>query len=110
LVNPMMVSRVRQRYGLRPRYQRLRDRGLLTMAEAARALGLCSATVKVWRRAGLLRAHPYDDKPQYLFEPPGADVPRRYTWKGLSFRRLAKKWTRSTGPDGYRTSTWPKSC
>jgi len=84
LVTPMMVSRVRQRYGLRPRYQRLRDRGLLTMAEAAQALGLCSATVKVWRRAGLLRAHPYDDKPQYLFEPPGTDAPRRYKWKGLS--------------------------
>jgi DNA invertase Pin-like site-specific DNA recombinase len=84
LVNPMMVSRVRQRYGLRPRYQRLRDRGLLTMAEAARALGISPATAKVWRWAGLLRAHPYNDKPQYLFEPPAADAPRRYKWKGLS--------------------------
>jgi DNA invertase Pin-like site-specific DNA recombinase len=83
-VNPMMVSRVRQRYGLRPRYQRLRERGLLTMAEIARMFGICRATVKVWRRAGLLRAHPYDDKPQYLFEPPGAEAPMRYKWKGLS--------------------------
>ena len=80
----MMVSRVRQRYGLTPRYQRLRDRGLLTMAEVAQIFGICLATTKVWRRAGLLRAHAYDDKPQYLFEPPGADAPTRYTWKGLS--------------------------
>jgi hypothetical protein len=84
LVNPMMVSRVRQRYGLRPRYHRLRERGLLTTAEVAQTFGICRATVKVWRRAGLLRGHPYDDKPQYLFERPGADAPMRYKWKGLS--------------------------
>jgi DNA invertase Pin-like site-specific DNA recombinase len=83
-INPLMVGRVRQHYGLRPRYQRLRARGLLTMAEVARTFGICRATVKVWRRAGLLRGHPYDDKPQYLFEPPGADAPIRYKWKGLS--------------------------
>jgi DNA invertase Pin-like site-specific DNA recombinase len=87
-IDPMMVSRVRQRYRLTPRYQRLRDRGLLTMAEVAQIFGICLATAKVWRRAGLLRAHAYDDKPQYLFEPPGADAPTRYTWKGLS------AWTR----------------
>jgi DNA invertase Pin-like site-specific DNA recombinase len=83
-ITPMMVSRVRQRYGLRPRYQRLRERGLLTMTEIARMFGICRATVKVWRRAGLLHGHPYDDKPQCLFEPPGADAPIRYKWKGLS--------------------------
>jgi hypothetical protein len=38
----------------------------------------------VWRRAGLLRARAADDKPHYLFEPSGADAPRRYKWKGLS--------------------------
>jgi DNA invertase Pin-like site-specific DNA recombinase len=83
-INPMMVSRVRQRYALRPRYQRLRARGLLTMAEVVRTFGICRATVKIWRRAGLLRGHPYDDKPQYLFELPGTHAPIRYKWKGLS--------------------------
>jgi hypothetical protein len=83
-IDPLMVGRVRQHYGLAPRYERLRDRGLLTMAEVARTFGICSATAKVWRRAGLLRAHAYNDKPQYLFERPGADAPMRYRWKGLS--------------------------
>jgi hypothetical protein len=83
-INPMMVSRVRQRYGLTPRYQRLRKRGLLTLAEVARTFGICRATAKVWRRAGLLRGHAYNDKPQYLFEHPGADAPTRYKWKGIS--------------------------
>jgi DNA invertase Pin-like site-specific DNA recombinase len=83
-VNPMMVSRVRQHYGLRSRYRRLRDRGLLTLPEAARMLGISPATAKVWRCAGLLRSHLADDRPHYLVEPPGLDAPIRYKWKGLS--------------------------
>ena len=83
-VNPMMVARVRAHYHLTPRYARLRERGLLTLAEVAQALGISTATVKHWRRAGLLRAHAYNDKHQYLYEPPGSDAPARYAWKGLS--------------------------
>jgi hypothetical protein len=82
-VNAMMVARVRDHYHLKPRYERLRERGLLTLAEVARALTISTATAKHWRRAGLLRAHAYNDKPQYLFEPPGADAPARYAWKGI---------------------------
>ena len=83
-VNPMMVARVRTHYHLTPRYTRLRERGLLTLADVAQALGISTATVKHWRRAGLLRAHAYNDKHQYLYEPPGPDAPARYAWKGLS--------------------------
>ena len=82
-VDIMMVARVRDHYHLRGRYERLRDRGLLTLAEVAKALQICTATAKHWRRAGLLRAHAYNDRDQYLYEPPGADAPARYTWKGL---------------------------
>jgi hypothetical protein len=103
-INPMMVSRVRQHYGLTPRYLRLRDRGLLTTAEVARTFGICLATAKVWRRAGLLRAHAYDDKPQYLFEPPGVDAPTRYKWKGLSaWKRERKSAPQSTSEVQYAT-------
>jgi hypothetical protein len=83
-VNPMMVARVRDHYHLRSRYERLRERGLLTLAELASALQISTATAKHWRRAGLLRAHAYNDKPQYLFEPPGADAPTRYASKGIA--------------------------
>jgi hypothetical protein len=83
-VNPMMVARVRDHYQLRSRYERLRERGLLTLAELASALQISTATTKHWRRAGLLRAHAYNDKPQYLFEPPGADAPTRYASKGIA--------------------------
>jgi DNA invertase Pin-like site-specific DNA recombinase len=83
-VDIMMVARVRDHYHLKPRYERLRDRGLLTLDEVAQALGISTATAKQWRLAGLLRAHAYNDKPQCLYEPPGPDAPARYAWKGIT--------------------------
>jgi DNA invertase Pin-like site-specific DNA recombinase len=83
-VDFMMVARVREHYHLRSRYERLRERGLLTLDEVARALGIATATAKQWRLAGLLRAHAYNDKNQYLYERPGPDAPARYTRKGLT--------------------------
>jgi hypothetical protein len=79
-----MVARVRDHYHLKPRYERLRERGLLTLEEVARTLGVSTATAKQWRLAGLLRAHAYNDKNQYVYEPPGPVAPTRYGWKGLT--------------------------
>jgi DNA invertase Pin-like site-specific DNA recombinase len=77
----LMVQRLREEYGLESRYRRLRRRGLLTLAEVARKLRVKTCTIKEWRRAGLLRAHAYNDKNQYLYEEPGADAPKKYKWK-----------------------------
>lgn len=86
-INPLMVWRVRCHYGLKSRYQRLRERGMLTLGEIATRLRVSTDTIKNWNRAGLLRAHPYSDKNECLYEPPGADAPVRYKWKGLSQKR-----------------------
>jgi DNA invertase Pin-like site-specific DNA recombinase len=90
---PMTVYRIRREYQLRSRYDRLRAAGMLDMEEMATRLAVTPDTIKVWRRAGLLRGHAYNDKGQHLYEPPGADAPVRKTWKGISakhrLRRLA---------------------
>jgi hypothetical protein len=83
-VNIMMVARVRDHYHLRSRYDRLRERGLLTLAELARALDISTATAKQWRLAGLLTAHAYNDKNQYLYERPGPGAPVRHKRKGIT--------------------------
>ena len=83
-VNIMMVARVRDHYHLRSRYDRLRERGLLTLAEVARALDISTATAKQWRLAGLLTAHAYNDKHQYLYERPGPGAPVRHQPKGIT--------------------------
>jgi DNA invertase Pin-like site-specific DNA recombinase len=80
--HPALVARIRAKYGLRSRYDRLRARGLLDLREIARGLDVMPDTIKIWRRSGLLVSHAYNDKGQYLFEPPGAGAPVKYKHQG----------------------------
>jgi len=80
----LRVAEVRLNYSLPDRFSRLRARGLLTLEEIAVSLGVCTATVKDWRRYGLLEAYPYNDRGECLFEPPDADAPVKHKRKGLS--------------------------
>ena len=83
----IMVQRIRRAYGLRTRYDRLRDAGMLTLTEIAAMLGTSTGTVKIWRDHGLLRAHPYNDKHECLYEYPGDDPPVKSQGRKLSQRR-----------------------
>lgn len=83
----LIVGNIRRRYGLRRRYDRLRDRGMKTEEEMAESLGVCPATIKRWRRYGLLRAHRYSEKHQFLYEPPGDLVPTKSQGVKLSDER-----------------------
>ena len=91
----LRVARVRTTYNLRPRYERLRERGLLTLNEMAEALGVAPSTVKIWRRAGLLKAYPYTSKNECLYEPPGPEQPEKHAHKGISALRRARTNARS---------------
>ena len=73
-----IVTKIRVEYGLKDRYTRLRARGLLDRREIAKKLHVDPATISVWRRTGLLRAHRYNDKGECLFERPGPDAPVKY--------------------------------
>jgi DNA invertase Pin-like site-specific DNA recombinase len=83
-----VVWRVRSHYGLKRRFDRLRERGMLTLGEIATMFGITTATARTWRRAGLLRAHAYDGR-CHLFEPPGTDAPVRRKRKGLTRRNAS---------------------
>ena len=52
-----IVQRIRRDYGLKPRYDRLREAGMLTLGEMAELLRVTPTTVKIWRARALLRAH-----------------------------------------------------
>ena len=82
----LMVRNIRDEYGLRSREQRLRDAGLLTLAETADRLGVSTKTVKIWHHAGLITGHPYNDKGQCLYPPPGENPPARAQGRKLSKR------------------------
>jgi hypothetical protein len=84
--HPHLVARLVRSYGLKPRYDRLREAGLLTLQEMADALHISPTHVKIWNRHGLIRGHPYSDKNECLFEPPGANSPRKAQGTKLSLR------------------------
>jgi DNA invertase Pin-like site-specific DNA recombinase len=77
----MTILKLRARCGFRTHFQRLRDRGLLTMDEIAKRLGVVPCMVKGWRNKGLLVAHRYNDKGQCLYEPPPDDLPAKFKRK-----------------------------
>jgi len=81
-----IVGRIRRDYKIRTRYDRLRDAGMLAVDEMADLLGVSTATVKVWRRHGLLRAHAYTNKNEYLYEHPGENPPVKAQGQKLSER------------------------
>lgn len=69
-----IIARLRKEYQIPSHYDRLRAHGYLALDEIAARLGVCTATVKVWAREGLLRAHPYTTKNECLYELPSEDA------------------------------------
>ena len=55
----------------------------------ATLLGVSTGTVKIWYHAGLITGHPYNDKGQCLYPPPGPNPPTRTQGCKLSTRRPA---------------------
>jgi DNA invertase Pin-like site-specific DNA recombinase len=78
---PMLIARVRQSYHLEYRWDRLRKRGMLTDKEMAKHLRVAVHTVRRWRAHGLLRAHAYNDRNGYLYEPVRGNKPTK--WGGV---------------------------
>ena len=85
--HPALVQKIRKAYGLRSRYDRLREAGLLTLRDIAALLSVSTGTVKTWRDRGLLRAHVYNDKHECLYEHPGASPPVKAQGHKLADRR-----------------------
>ena len=91
-----IVAHLRHKYGLADRFTRLRDRGLLTLAEISALLGANPSTVKVWARAGRLPSELARDNGVRLFPVPadlhhscgrcGSPIPARPALRG------GKKW------------------
>jgi hypothetical protein len=82
--NLVILEGIRRSYHLKSRYDRLRERGLLNVNQMASLLGVCTRTVNAWRKLGLVRGFAYNDRKEYLFEPPGTDrttnqIPRQKT-------------------------------
>ena len=69
-----IVHRLRRAHHLRSRPERLREKGWLTTKQIAPQIGCKLAAVKYWRQQGLLQGIRLNDKEEYLYEPPRADM------------------------------------
>jgi chorismate mutase len=86
--NSRIIARLRRDYNLKPRYDRLREKGLLTLEEMSQRLDINPKCVITWRNHGLLRGYPVNDRDDWLYEDPGPDPPRKAQGVKLAKRRL----------------------
>jgi DNA invertase Pin-like site-specific DNA recombinase len=86
----LRVAYLVHRYGLRPRYERLRDRGMLTKEEAAASLGIHESTLNRWVEHGIVVRHAYNGY-AYVYEPFGPNPPVKHSsrWDQLTDRAAA---------------------
>jgi DNA invertase Pin-like site-specific DNA recombinase len=71
------VLSLRRDYHLQDHGTRLRERGLLSAEEAAKAYGVCRQTIMEWGRAGLLPTYRVNDRGMVVFPPPDEHAPQK---------------------------------
>ena len=76
-------------YGLRPRLDRLRARGLLNKSELAARLGIHEGTLTNWVRHGIIKAHAYNGHAWLYEEPSNHPTKHCSRWDRLSDRAAA---------------------
>jgi DNA invertase Pin-like site-specific DNA recombinase len=75
------IGRLRHTYHLTDRRARLLAQGLLTPQDVAARYDVVVSTVHIWRRRGLLRAHPVNDRGDFLYEIPQEGLPGKFLHK-----------------------------
>jgi DNA invertase Pin-like site-specific DNA recombinase len=92
----LRVAYIVLQYGLRSRYDRLRDRGMLTKAETASRLGIHETTLTRWVAHGLVARHAHNAH-AYLYEAPGPNSPVKHSsrWDPLTDRAAGGQTTKS---------------
>jgi hypothetical protein len=95
----LRVAYLVHRYALRSRYDRLRDRGMLSAAEAAARLGVHEATVVHWAEYDMITRHAHNAH-AYLYELPQANLPAKHNsrWDRLSDRAAVFKAGKESRP------------
>ena len=69
-----LVYRLRRNYDIPGPYVHFRKMGLLTPDELTKHLGVGKRTLKKWWKAGILKAHRYNDRNELLYEVPDEDM------------------------------------
>ena len=95
----LRITYLVHQYALRSRYDRLRDRGMLTKTEAAARLRIHEATLIRWAGYGIVKRHAYNAH-AYLYELPDSNLPIKHhsRWDMLVDRVADLKMTEEAKP------------
>jgi DNA invertase Pin-like site-specific DNA recombinase len=69
-----MVAGIRRKYGIKSRFERLREQKLFTISEISDSLKISKATVKNWAKNNTLKSYKYNDKNERLYQRPGQEL------------------------------------
>lgn len=93
-----IIHHIRVKHRLAPRAERLANRGLLSLDQAAQQLGVCTQTIKRWHHEGRLVGEPVDEKGTHYYQLP-AVPPYKRTGRPPGKRQPDKTHT-ATNPQG----------
>jgi hypothetical protein len=91
------VQYIVRTYGLLPRLQRLRTRGLLTKNDLAARLGIHVSTLTSWVKHGIIKAHAYNGHAWLYEAPPSCPKKHCSRWDRLSDRAAVIHGSRRRG-------------
>ena len=89
------VQYIAHAYRLRPRFDRLRARGLLTKNELAERLGIHASTLTSWVKHDIIKAHAYNGHAWLYEEPTTRPTKHCSRWDRVSDRAAATHASRS---------------
>lgn len=72
-----IVARIRRAYGIKSRFERLKEQKLFTISEISDSLKISKATVKYWAKNNTLKSYKYNDKNERLYQRPGQELINR---------------------------------
>jgi hypothetical protein len=98
-----IVYLISKKYGLKTRYDRLRESGLMTADEVSAMLNVKVSTIKKWRLNGLLKYKVYNEKRGCLYEIPGDDAPVKHKSKYVKMKENNKVVTNRSNEVQYAT-------
>ena len=86
------VTYLARQYKLKSRYDKLRERGMLTKREAAARLNIHEHTLARWAELGLVASHAYNGH-HSLYDLPDTDLPQKHSsrWNTLVDRLAARE-------------------
>lgn len=87
LFDSRRIEHIVHTYHLKSRYERLRERGMLSADEIAERLNIHLLTLDSWRKHGLVKRHAYTGY-RYLYEIPDSSLPpkKRSRWNLIADR------------------------